>query len=61
MLMEPLMKSWIVQRRYAGEPIVFSDEQFVDLAGRAQKLYQKMLKSDYHRNVSKKESNDTVS
>ena len=54
LFLEPLMKSWIVQRRYAGEPIVFSDEQFVDLAGRAQKFYQKMLKSDYHRNVSKK-------
>ena len=54
LFLEPLMKSCIVQRRYAGEPIVFSDEQFVDLAGRAQKLYQKMLKSDYHRNVSKK-------
>ena len=45
LFLEPLMKSWIVQRRYAGKPIVFSDEQFVDLAGRAQKLYQKMLKA----------------
>ena len=54
LFVEPLLESWIVQRRYAGEPIVFSDEKFIELIGRAQKLYQRMLKSDYHRNVSKK-------
>ncbi len=54
LFVEPLLKSWITQRRYAGKPIVFSDEQFIELADRAQKLYQRILKSDYHKNVNSK-------
>ena len=54
LFVDPLLESWIVQRRYAGEPIVFSDEKFIELIGRAQKLYQRMLKSDYQKNANQK-------
>ena len=54
LFVDPLLRSWITQRRYAGKPIVFSDEQFINLADRAQKLYQRMLKHDYHKKANKK-------
>ena len=35
LFVRPLMTSWVVQCRYAGLPVVFSDPQFIALAGRA--------------------------
>ena len=51
LLLDLLMVSWVVQCRYAGEPTVFSDPKFIELACRTQELFRKLLKEDYRKNV----------
>ena len=47
LLQDPLLQGWIVQSLYAGKLVTFTDQQFIALADRAQKLGQRLLKEDY--------------
>ena len=49
-----LLEGWILRCRVAGIPVVFSDPKFIELAGRAQKLYKRLLKVDFKQKVSTK-------
>ena len=49
-----LLEGWILRCRDAGMPVVFSDPTFIELAGRAQKLYKRLLKVDFKQKVSTK-------
>ena len=47
-----LLEGWILRCRVAGIPVVFSDPKFIELAGRAQKLYKRLLKVDFKKKVN---------
>lgn len=49
-----LLEGWILRCKVAGMPVVFSDPKFIELAGRAQKLYKRLLKVDFKQKVSTK-------
>ena len=49
-----LLEGWVLQCKTSGEPVVFSDPKFIELAGRAQKLYKRLLKVDFKKKVNTK-------
>ena len=49
-----LLEGWVVQCRYAGQPVVFSNPTFIKVTGRAQKLYKRLIKEDYKQKVNTK-------
>ena len=49
-----LLEGWVLRCKVAGMPVVFSDPKFIELAGRAQKLYKRLLKVDFKKKVNTK-------
>ena len=47
-----LLEGWVLRCKTAGKPVVFSDPLFIMLAGRAQKLYKRLLKVDFKKKVN---------
>ena len=51
---ENLLEGWVLRCKTSGEPVVFSDPKFIELAERAQKLYKRLLKVDFKKKVNTK-------
>lgn len=49
-----LLEGWVLRCKVAGKPVIFSDPKFIELAGRAQKLYKRLLKVDFKKKVNTK-------
>ena len=47
-----LLEGWVLRCKVSGKPVVFSDPKFIELAGRAQKLYKRLLKVDFKKKVN---------
>ena len=47
-----LLEGWVLRCKVAGKPVVFSDPKFIELAGRAQKQYKRLLKADFKQKVN---------